>query len=1157
MNDTFIHLNLHSQYSIIDSTIRIPELMKECVSNNFPAITLTDQNNVFGMVKFYRKALEHGIKPIIGCDVFIADSDDTTKHDHLILLCANNEGYQNLTQLITKSWLKGQTRHGPRIHKSWLKSGNCKGLIALSAGTKGDVGRSLMNDHHDLASRILDSWLKVFDDRFYIELVRTNRQFEEDYIEQALFLANDFSVPVVATNDVRFISPDDFESHEARVCIHDGLILSDPKRPKNYSNQQYLKSASEINSLFADIPEAVSNTIEIAKRCNLNLDLGKSFLPVFPIPNKQTSEVFLFEEANKALEKLLTRMELKNKNHGSLVYKRRLQDELDVINNMGFASYFLIVSDFIDWAKKNNIPVGPGRGSGAGSLVAYVLGITNLDPMEYDLLFERFLNPERVSMPDFDIDFCMEGRDKVIDYVSQKYGSEKVSQIITYGTMAARAVIRDAGRVLDQPYGFVDKIAKQVPFEVGMTLDKALEQDDELRRMYSQDEEVEAIINLAKSLEGLVRNAGKHAGGVVIAPENLTDYTPLYCEEGQINVVTQFDKDDVEAAGLVKFDFLGLRTLTIIDLTMRIVNNSKRMKELNINEIPMDDAKTFELLRSCNTTAVFQLESTGMRDLIKRMKPDQFDDLIALVALFRPGPLQSGMVDDFINRKHDSNNLNINYLHPDLEVILKETYGVILYQEQVMQIAQILAGYSLGSADILRRAMGKKKIDEMATQRKIFINGSIERGVSKNTASYIFDLMEKFAGYGFNKSHSAAYALLSYQTAFLKAHFTPHFLAAVMTTEIDNTDRLIMIKDDCLKYNIELIRPSINSSFYEFTVLSENSILYGLGAIKGIGKSTVELIVSERSAKSYQDLNEFCSRLGMEKINRRVLEALIKSGAMDDFGISRKQLNSQLADAIKSADQGARDIAAGQNDMFGLNEISEEKVDKNTEIQEWEDDLFLKKEKEALGLYLSGHPFNAFKEDALYFTDGDLKTIHSFEPPNLRASEKRYHQPLKDIIVSGLIADIKRRGNRISVILDDNTTRMEAVFFSEVFQLHKELLKKDQIVVIEGKLRFDDFSSSWQVNVDKVINIEDMIVQRAKILIIELKNAQEDKSVLSKIKQTLKSSDKGQCLVAINYSSASASGRVDLGDEWMISPTKDVRENLVRLLGEGSLRLNY
>ena len=515
------------------------------------------------------------------------------------------------------------------------------------------------------------------------------------------------------------------------------------------------------------------------------------------------------------------------------------------------------------------------------------------------------------------------------------------------------------------------------------------------------------------------------------------------------------------------------------------------------------------------------------------------------------------MVDDFINRKHDSNNLNINYLHPDLEVILKETYGVILYQEQVMQIAQILAGYSLGSADILRRAMGKKKIDEMATQRKIFINGSIERGVSKNTASYIFDLMEKFAGYGFNKSHSAAYALLSYQTAFLKAHFTPHFLAAVMTTEIDNTDRLIMIKDDCLKYNIELIRPSINSSFYEFTVLSENSILYGLGAIKGIGKSTVELIVSERSAKSYQDLNEFCSRLGMEKINRRVLEALIKSGSMDDFGISRKQLNSQLADAIKSADQGARDIAAGQNDMFGLNEISEEKVDKNTEIQEWEDDLFLKKEKEALGLYLSGHPFNAFKEDALYFTDGDLKTIHSFEPPNLRASEKRYHQPLKDIIVSGLIADIKRRGNRISVILDDNTTRMEAVFFSEVFQLHKELLKKDQIVVIEGKLRFDDFSSSWQVNVDKVINIEDMIVQRAKILIIELKNAQEDKSVLSKIKQTLKSSDKGQCLVAINYSSASASGRVDLGDEWMISPTKDVRENLVRLLGEGSLRLNY
>jgi len=1157
MSDTFVHLNLHSQYSIVDSTIRIPELMKECVLNHFPAITLTDQNNVFGMVKFYRKALEYGIKPIIGCNVFIADPDDITRHDHLVLLCANNEGYQNLTQLITKSWLQGQTRYGPRIHKSWLKSENCRGMIALSAGIKGDVGRSLMNDHHDLASRNLDSWLEVFGDRFYIELVRTNRHFEEEYIQEALLLANDFSVPVVATNDVRFISPGDFESHEARVCIHDGLILSDPKRPKIYSDQQYLKTATEINSLFEDIPEAISNTVEIAKRCNLNLNLGKSFLPVFPIPDNQTSEIYLQKIANQALEELITNKKLKNKKHDSLAYKRRLQDELDVINNMGFSSYFLIVSDFIDWAKKNNIPVGPGRGSGAGSLVAYALGITNLDPLEYDLLFERFLNPERVSMPDFDIDFCMEGRDRVIDYVSQKYGSEKVSQIITYGTMAARAVIRDAGRVLDQPYGFVDKIAKQVPFEVGVTLDKALEQDDELRRMYTQDEEVEAIINLAKSLEGLVRNAGKHAGGVVIAPKNLTDYTPLYCEEGQVNVVTQFDKDDVEAAGLVKFDFLGLRTLTIIDLTLQIVNKIEREK-LNINDIPMDDLKTFELLRSCNTTAVFQLESPGMRDLIKRMKPDQFDDLVALVALFRPGPLQSGMVDDFINRKNDLNDININYLHPDLKVILKETYGVILYQEQVMQIAQILAGYSLGSADLLRRAMGKKKIDEMAKQREIFINGSHDRGVSKDTASYIFDLMEKFAGYGFNKSHSAAYALLAYQTAFLKAHYTPHFLAAVMTTEIDNTDRLIMIKDDCLKYNIRLIRPSINNSFHGFTVLDNSTILYGLGAIKGIGKSTVELIISERKkGHKYKTLNEFCTRLGVDKINRRVLEALIKSGSMDDFGISRKELDSHLSDAIKSADQGARDIAAGQNDMFGLTEVPEDHNVDSIDSQEWEEEIFLKKEKEALGLYLSGHPFHAFKEDALYFTDGDLKTIHSFDPPNSGTSEKKYHQPQRNIIVSGLIADIKKRGNRISVILDDNTARMETVFFSDGFQKHKELLKKDQVVVIEGKLRFDDFSSSWQVNIDNVINIEDMIVQRAKSLIIDLNNEQKDKSILSGIKQTLKSSNTGQCSVAINYCGSSASGRVDLGDEWMISPTKDTRDSLVRLLGKGSLRLNY
>ena len=1156
MTNNFIHLNLHSQYSIVDSTIRIPKLMEECISNNMPAITLTDQNNVFGMVKFYRKALEFGIKPIIGSDIFLADEDDESKYDRITLLCADNDGYKNLTQLITRAWLDGQTRFGPRLHKSWLSKDNCKGLIALSAGLKGDIGRSLVNEHHDLASRQLDSWLGLFEDRFYIELIRTNRQFEENYIQQALLLAHDHSVPIVATNDVRFLNSDDYSSHEARVCINEGLILSDSNRPKLYSDQQYLKNAKEMHDLFRDIPESLKNTTEIAKRCNLHLRLGESFLPIFPVPKEQTTDSYLLKESEKGLSLKLKDSQIDNQ-IDPLIYQSRLKEELDVINNMGFSSYFLIVSDFIDWAKKNNIPVGPGRGSGAGSLVAYVLGITNVDPLEHDLLFERFLNPERVSMPDFDIDFCMDGRDRVIDYVSDKYGRERVSQIITYGTMAARAVIRDVGRVLDQPYGFVDRIAKQVPFEVGMTLNKALEQDDELRRMYSEDEEVEAIINLAKSLEGLVRNAGKHAGGVVIAPDKLTDFTPLYCEEGKVNVVTQFDKDDVEAAGLVKFDFLGLRTLTIIDLTIRIASKSN-VSQIDIDKIPMKDSKTFELLRTCNTTAIFQLESPGMRDLIKRMRPDHFDDLVALVALFRPGPLQSGMVDDFINRKHDLDKMNIDYLHSDIEGILKPTYGVILYQEQVMQIAQVLAGYSLGSADLLRRAMGKKKAEEMAVQRESFLKGSIERGVSQRIAERIFDLMEKFAGYGFNKSHSAAYALISYQTAYLKTHYTAPFLAAVMTTEMDNTDRLIMIKDDCFNYDINLLPPSINHSLYEFKVLSKQQILYGLGAIKGVGKSTVESIITERDNHgNYENLDEFCKRLGTEKISRRVLESLIKCGALDEFNESRKNLDNQLSAAIKGADQEARNSAAGQNDMFGLAPAIQISDNNENNSLEWKEEKLLKKEKEALGLYLSGHPFHAVKNDALCFTDGTLKSIQSMDRPEKMTGEKKYRQPRKNITIAGLIADIKKRGNRISIIIDDDTARMEATIFNDKFQEFRDLLKKDTIIVVDGNLRFDEFSSSWQVNVEKIVNIQTMIESLAKNLIIELPSSQKGNNTLIQLQKLLKTGRAGHCEISIKFNNDAASGRLDLGGKWLVTPTKDFRDELIMLLGKNSVKLSY
>ena len=1154
MEKNFVHLNIHTQYSIVDSTIRIPELMKNCVSSEFPAVTITDQNNVFGMVKFYRKALDFGIKPIIGCDLFIANPDDEKNYDRLIILCKNNLGYKNLTRLITKSWLDGQTHFGPRLHKDWLDKKNCEGLIALSGGVRGDIGRSLLNGHHDLSARLLESWQALFGDRFYIELNRTNRNQEERYIDEAIHLADNFSVPVVATNDVRFLSKDDYHAHEARVCIQDGTILSDPNRKKSYSEHQYMKTASEISDLFSDIPEALSNTVEIAKRCSLNLDLGKSFLPVFPIPNNDSAENYLETLSHSGLKAFLRKKSNTDIDHQQSKYKQRLDEELDVINKMGFASYFLIVSDFIDWAKKNDIPVGPGRGSGAGSLVAFALGITNIDPLQYDLLFERFLNQERVSMPDFDVDFCMDGRDRVIEYVASKYGSEKVSQIITYGTMAARAVIRDVGRVLDQPYGFVDKIAKQVPFEVGMTLDKAIEQDEELRGMYESDEEIQAIIDLAKSLEGLIRNAGKHAGGVVIAPENLTDFTPLYCEENQLNLVTQFDKDDVEAAGLVKFDFLGLRTLTVINLTLDSLKIDNPKSKLDINDIPLDDEKTFNMLRACNTTAIFQLESRGMRDLIKRMQPDQFEDLIALVALFRPGPLESGMVHDFIHRKHQ-NNVSIDYFHPKLQPILEETYGVILYQEQVMQIAQVLAGYSLGNADILRRAMGKKKVEEMAEQRQIFIKGSEKRAVSVKTASYIFDLMEKFAGYGFNKSHSAAYAMIAYQTAYLKAHHTPYFLAAVMTAEIDNTDRLIMIIEDCSNYQIDLVRPSINRSEYGFSVLSDHEILYGLGAIKGVGKSTVESIILERKDNgNYTSLNDFCKRLEKERINRRVLEALIKSGAMDDFDLYRSDLSSSLDDAIKTSDQTARDAAAGQEDMFGIAENNVKKDSKKRKTKEWDQLTVLRKEKESLGLYLSGHPFKFVKEHSNQFTNGSLKEICKKNPPLIE--ENQYQAKQTDVVVSGLVSDIKKRGNRITVTLDDSSARMDVVFFKESYFKNKEFLRKDEIILVDGKLRFDQFSSSWQVNAEKVRMIDDVIEEKARILTIDL-DENHNYLLIEKIKNALTASEQGECQVAINYENSSAIGRVELGDDWKILPTSKLRKDLEELIGRNSFNLSY
>jgi DNA polymerase III subunit alpha len=1161
----FVHLHLHTEYSIVDSTVRIPALMQRCVEFGMPAVALTDASNLFGLVKFYRRALSCGVKPLIGVDIKVRNDDDDNRPFELVLLCQSLAGYRNLTSLVTRSYKEGQLRGVPTVEPRWLDHKNTTGLIALSGGLHGDIGRALVAGQADLAGDRLATWQALFGDRFYVEVTRMGRPGEEAFLQGAIKLAAERSVPVVATNDVRFVEADDFDAHEARVCIQQGRTLADPDRPRNFSEQQYLKSGDDMSALFDDIPEALDNTVEIARRCSLDLRLGDTFLPAFPVPDGRSADEFLQAEAKQGLKAFLQKKMLRDDiaadrfNAMAAPYWSRLEDELSVVCDMGFPGYFLIVADFIRWAKEHQIPVGPGRGSGAGSLVAFVLGITDLDPLEYDLLFERFLNPERVSMPDFDIDFCMEGRDRVIDYVAERYGRDRVSQIITYGTMAARAVIRDVGRVLGHPYGFVDRIAKQVPFEVGITLDKALEDEEELARMVRDDEEVAGIMDLAKALEGLVRNAGKHAGGVVIAPTKLTDFTPLYCEDGGANSVTQLDKGDVEAAGLVKFDFLGLKTLTIIDWAVRTINAEFPDLHLDIATIPMDDRKTFALLQACKTRAVFQLESPGMRDLVKRLQPDQFDDLVALVALFRPGPLQSGMVDDFVTRKHDINKADIDYLHPDLKSVLKPTYGVILYQEQVMQIAQVLAGYTLGGADLLRRAMGKKNAEEMAKQRTVFLQGSISRGVEERTATRIFDLMEKFAGYGFNKSHSAAYALISYQTAYLKAHFPAAFMAAAMSADLDHTDRLVMVKDDCRKLGLKILAPCVNRSEYPFSAADEHSILYGLGAIKGVGQSAVEAIIGERQrAGKFSSLKDFCHRVDAERLNRRALEAMVKSGAFDEFGLSRRTLIQELPAAVKSADQEAKASAAGQNDMFGLADaVIGDQATAAIQLAEWTDRELLANEKEALGLYLTGHPFDAVRQDAHFLADGKLADIASEPAPQNNTGARKYAQPRREVTVAGLIMDVRKRGNRVSVVLDDDSGRLEVTLFNEAFQEYRDVLSKDEIVVVAGTLRYDDFTGAWQVNAKSVLNIDRVIEMQASSMILSLAPNGQGQGLLHRLHDVLLPHREGSCDVAIQYAGDEAAARLNLGPDWMVRPSRELRDKLAELLGHNSVRLLY
>ena len=1156
MPESFVHLSLHTEYSIVDGIVRIKKLAAACAKAGMPAVALTDQSNMFGLVKFYRACQAAGVKPIIGVDCWVTADDDNTQLYKLTLLCINNAGYLNLTQLVSKGYTEGQHRGIPMLKKSWF-IGQTDGLIALSGGRLGDIGIALLNENTEIASSLLNDWTSLFPNRFYLELQRTGRENEENYLHAAVELAKKHDVPVVATNDVRFISTKDFDAHEARVCIHDGRTLDDPRRPKLYSEQQYLRSPEEMIELFKDIPSAIENTIEIAKRCTVELTLGKNYLPDFPIPDGLSIEQFLEKESREGLERRLHKLfdvEADDYEDIRSKYHERLQIELDVINNMGFPGYFLIVADFIRWAKENDVPVGPGRGSGAGSIVAYALTITDLDPIKYDLLFERFLNPERVSMPDFDVDFCMEGRDRVIDYVARTYGRDKVSQIITYGSMAAKAVIRDVGRVLSHPYGFVDRIAKLIPFEIGITLKKALEQEPQLKELYDEDEEVAGLIDLAKSLEGIVRNAGKHAGGVVISPSKLTDFTPLYCEEDASNLVSQFDKDDVEAVGLVKFDFLGLRTLTIVDWAVKTINNIKRVKGeelVNIETIPLDDEATFDLLKATNTTAVFQLESRGMKDLIKRLQPDEFEDIIALVALFRPGPLGSGMVDDFVNRKHGR--ARVVYPHPDLESILKPTYGVILYQEQVMQIAQVLANYSLGAADLLRRAMGKKKPEEMAKQRQIFTEGAVARDVDEKTATYIFDLMEKFAGYGFNKSHSAAYALVSYQTAWLKAHYPSEFMAAVLSADMDNTDKVVTLIDDCSEMKLKVSPPNINLCKHQFTV-DDGTIIYGLGAIKGVGEAAIDGVIEERESKGeFKNLFDFCQRVDLRKVNRRTLEGLTMAGAMDVFGQHRSTIMATLPDALKIAEQKSRDAQAGIQDMFGMVPIPDDDGNANgpesySVQKDWSEELRLANEKSTLGLYLTGHPINRYLPELKKIVSGRLSEM----------------KPTKNqtVIVAGLVIGMRvmttKRGDKMAFLtLDDRSGRMEMAVFSEEFNANRENLAKDKLIVASVEVSLDDYSGGFKMRAKEIYDIAHAREHFAKNLMVTVDHKHAANGFINDLQRVLTPFKEGTCAVVVDYQKDDASAKIPLGEEWRVHPTDELLNRLRESMGENKVNITY
>ena len=1189
---SFIHLRLHSEYSISDGMVRVDEAVAAAQKDGMPALALTDLSNVFGMVKFYQGARGKGLKPIVGCDVFISNDADRDRPHRLLLLCQSREGYLLLCRLLSRAYLENQHRGRAELRRAWFHEGTA-GLIALSGAHLGDVGCALLSGNAKQAKQFAQEWAGLFNNRYYLEVQRSGFADEESYIQAAAQLAAKLGLPVVATHPVQFLAAADFKAHEARVCISEGYVLNDKRRARKFTAQQYFKTQAEMAELFADLPEALQNSVEIARRCNLSLVLGKPRLPDFPTPDGQGLDDYLREQAVLGLQQRMALLYPDETERAAKLpeYQERLVFETETIIKMGFPGYFLIVADFIRWAKENSVPVGPGRGSGAGSLVAYSLGITDLDPLRYGLLFERFLNPERVSMPDFDVDFCQEGRERVIDYVKQKYGAQCVSQIATFGTMASKAVIRDVGRVMEVPYGLCDSLSKAIPLDgvKPVSLKKAREMEPEINAIAEREEGVPELLELAERLEDLTRNVGMHAGGVLIAPGQLTDFCPLYCADSEASVVSQFDKDDVEAVGLVKFDFLGLRTLTIIDWAMRYVNMLEKGKEekgeggrgkgnggaadfspsplstggadpspfssrataspFSIEAIPLDDRPTYDLLTKANTTAVFQLESRGMKDMLKQARPDCFEDIIALVALYRPGPME--LIPDFCRRKHGE---KFAYPHPAVESVLRETYGIMVYQEQVMQMAQIVGGYSLGGADLLRRAMGKKKAEEMAQQREIFVDGALKSGTSKEQAGELFDLMEKFAGYGFNKSHAAAYALVAYQTAYLKAHHPAAFMAATLSADMDNTDKVRIFYVDAMQQGLRILPPDVNSSGYAFSPLDGRTIAYGLGAVKGTGEAAIGNIAKARGNGPFKDLFDFCRRVDKRIVNRRTTEALIRAGAFDSINDHRACLMATLDAALASADQHAR--AANQNSLFGDDEANAALTGKYADVPRWRLREQLAHEKTSLGFYLGGHPYQEYQAELANFIKvrlGDLT------PQFVGAANGSPHNSRRGVpvVLAGIVAGLRiqqtRCGRMAVVTLDDGSAQIEMTVFNEEYERSKPWIREDELLVVRGKASLDEYSGNVRVSGEELFDFASARSHFAQQLALRCNG----KVGVAQLKKMFIPYRDGKCPVQIHYGNAEASCQLRLGETWQVTLHDDLLYGLREALQPENVKVVY